>query len=288
MPTFANMADNVDGQTLPKKQLDKELVADTSAWRLLLRISPSELYVMAYNPHSDNSLITASIELTNDSLKSLEEAVYDNTFLLKEFARIDVICDSSAFMLLPASTTEEQAAELLSEAFPDAPNNILEDTLMPLIKLVYCLDAPLEGFIRRTFFNARLHHRLTPLVQYFINGVKGNALRMYVNVCPSGIDVVALSHGQLLLANTFNSTSVEDAIYYILSVREMLFKQQLSEGQRVEILLSGSQTQRAALVPLLSRYAPPVAPVIFPSTMFNAGNSSMESPFDLTVTSLCE
>lgn len=288
MPTFANMADNVDGQTLPQKQLDKDLVADTSAWRLLLRISPAELYVMAYNPHTDNSLLTASIHLANDSLKSLEEAVYDNTFLLKDFARIDVIFDSSAYMVLPSSVGEDETALLMGEAFPDAPGNILDDTLTPSIKLAYCLDAPLEGFVRRTFFNARLHHRLTPLVQYFINGVKGNALRMYVNVNPGSIDVVALSRSRLLLANTFNRATVEDAIYYILSVRDMLFKQQLGDGKKVEIVLSGVPALRTELVPLLTRYAPPVVPVIFPSSMFNAGKASMDSPFELTVTSLCE
>lgn len=282
------MADHAEEYPQAPQRLERDFIADTSACQLLLRISADELYVMIYNPHVDNSLITASIPLADTLLNCLEEAVYDNPLLLRDFARVDVMFDSSAYMLLPTSVAEEDVIGLLSTALPDAPKNVIEDTLTPSIKLAYCLDAALEGFVRRTFFNARLHHRLTPLIQYFTRGLKRNATRIYVNIKAASIDIVAVDHSQLLLANTFNKATVEDAVYYIISVRDMLFHQQLSRGETVEIVLAGASALRAAIAPLLGRYAPPVSPVIFPSAMFHAGGAAMDAPFELTVTSLCE
>lgn len=282
------MADNSEGKSLQTTSLDRDKVNDTAAWRLMMRIAPAQIDVMAYNPHQDGSLIMHSVPLADANLNSIEEAVYENTFLLKEFARIDVIFASSAFMLLPSDVTEDESRQLMEDAFPDAPTNVIEDNVSPSIKLTYSVDAALEGFVRRTFFNARVHHCLTPLIQYFMNGVRGNALRMCVNVNRDSIDVIAFDHNRLLLANSFKKVTVEDALYYILSVRDLLFKEQLAQGRGVEIVISGPPAKRAELIPVLSRYASPVVPVIFPSAMFNAGNESMNAPFDLTLTSLCE
>lgn len=147
------------------------------------------------------------------------------------------------------------------------------------------LDSDIAGFIARTFNNPPVCHRLTPLCRYFSFQSRAvNNIKMFVNVSPDAVDIVAFSNNGLLLANTFRTTTVADALYYCLAVARSCGFDQLND----EMMLSGDRAVRDSLTPLLRQYVNYVMPLVFPSDIYRHGKEALAAPFELIILPLCE
>ncbi len=279
--------------------LTADLIDNPSRYRLGMRLGPDRLDVTLYSPLSEGSLQVYSLMLDKASatpLKALEACVYDNPLLLSDFSSTACVIETPRFVILPrgldAAADDEaiSASEAIFTAtFPDfvAENPVdtfLSPTGMPGVSIMAGVADEIVPFLRRTFFNVKLIHHLSPLCRYFLSmASRGNQSRLYANVRDGATDIVATRRGQLVAANTFITPTADDTAYFILAMRRGL-----GMGDEAEILLAGYQQLREAVTALLRPLTPGVMPVIFPSVMFRAGHDAMRAPFDLILLPLCE
>lgn len=273
----------------PLQPLTKDLVATTKMVQLQLRLSPSALDVVLYNPLEDNSLIHRHIPLTSDPagyLAALEAAIYDNPLLLSEFARVNILIESTRFLLIPAQSADSDTARrLLLMAHPDAAADdiFVNDIDAYAAAFVTAFDSKAISFLRRTFNNAPIINALVPAIRFFRSKTpEGNAVKALINLRHDSLDIIALSHTSLLLANRFSYADPNDALYYILACAAQI------NPQPEQLLLCGDRDARDAVTPLLRRFHPYVMPMIFPSEIYRAGADALNAPFDLVIMPLCE
>ncbi len=275
---------------MTNRQLEKDLIIDTSMWNLLLKISDDALHVVLYSIVEDNSLILRKFQFdptATSKLQALENIIYDNPLLLNEFRRIHCVVEPDHTMVIPAEVTDTDDRELIFKAiYPDFRGEIIaEDNGSRNSISLIGIPSELNGFLRRPFHNASVTGHLTSLCRYFTaKSANANNMKMMANIRPGSLDLIVLHGGALLAANTFSFTDPMDAVYYILACRQRLGLDQWSD----ELLLTGDQTIREAITPRLRTYLSRVMPAIFPPQLFKAGKDAMLAPFDLIVTPLCE
>lgn len=273
-------------------RLTKDAIRDHRFWNLSLKISDSALDIALRSTVEDNSLILRHIDFDRAAMsvpKALEEAVYDNPLLLCDFGRVDVVvdCPRLAFVLAAVASDGDRLEKAASLLWPgdDTGRLIVNDIPRAQAALVMKLDSDIAGFIARTFNNPPVCHRLTPLCRYFSFQSRAvNNIKMFVNVSPDAVDIVAFSNNGLLLANTFRTTTVADALYYCLAVARSCGFDQLND----EMMLSGDRATRDSLTPLLRQYVNYVMPLVFPSDIYRHGKEALAAPFELIILPLCE
>lgn len=219
----------------------------------------------------------------------LEEAVYDNPLLLSPFRRTYCTIEPEKVMAVPTEILEggPTAESLFKSQWSDFHGETLTSNAAPTdATFLYGVDSKLTGFLRRTFSpEMRTDCHLAVLTRYFaMRPGRSNSVRTIANLRQDSMDLLALRGQQLLMANTFRYEKPLDALYYILASRESLGL----DARADEMLLTGNQSTREELSPLLRKYIARVMPVIFPPQMFKAGMETLGSPFDLIVTPLCE
>lgn len=275
--------------------LSRELIADTSRWRMGVTIDGGSIGVLAYNPTAaaaeDSPVVCREIAVGGDGeLQAFEEAVYDNPFLLRDFARVDLLYRTDAAIVAPDGLEQEEYEALLAEVFPDnAADVVVADPAVGGARVVYAVPYALHGFLGRTFYQGELRHPLTALAAFFTKGgVRGNAPRLHVNFSDRGrVDVVVTRGANLLLANTFRIGSTDDALYYVLAVRQQLGLDAVGSG--AQIVASGSGELRREVTARLAPYlTTPVMPVIFPTTLLGLGVDPELAPFEVAIMPLCE
>lgn len=276
-------------------QLTPDLIDDPRHWRLAMRLGPAALDVTIYSPIHEGSLIYRRLPLDTaapSALKALETVVYDNPLLLSDFARISCIVESADAVVLPPGLDDESDSEaddarraVFEAAVPDFEGEtFLSPTGVSGVAVMAGAPHDIVSFLRRSFFNIRLSHNLSPLCRYFLSTAsRGNLTRIYVNLRDGAADVVVTCRGELLLANSFDTPTAADAAYYVLALRRAM---ELPDD--TETLLAGSATLRDALSAELRKAGVAAMPVIFPSSMFRAGKDAMRAPFDLIILPLCE
>lgn len=153
---------------------------------------------------------------------------------------------------------------------------------------IFSVSEKVSESIRKVFSNATLHHHITGLLQAIrlMHG-KENKKMMHVNFRSDFIDVIVTEGKQLILCNTFNYKSTEDAVYYILTICEQLALNPAS----IDLVLTGEIAKDAAIVQLLKKYVSNVGfAQRLPAAQFTYGFDKVPSHFYFSVFShaLCE
>lgn len=270
-------------------RLYKDMIPQPRLWQLYVAIGQVGLEVMAYNPLEEHSLMTASIPYEgNGGLKDVEDAVYGNPLLLCDFKKITFLFRDTPFTFFPTEIASdgEMIEKITQEITGNVDNDIMVDEI-PLLAtaLAYTPDIKTVNFLRRTFPAAKIHHRLSRILQYWHATARAiRPLTTHVNLLPDKTDIASFSGNKLMFANTFPTPTVDDRLYFIMAVRQSLGAQ-----ADVPIIISGDRQLRDELTEPLSHYAERVLPAVFPAAMFKAGGqTAMNTPLDLVVSPLCE
>ena len=265
-------------------------------WRLALQVDVDSLRVVMWSTVEDSSLrqFVLPLDPTLPLNKALEEAIYAAPVLLSDFAAVDVVVRTTAFMPVPSGMDADLQQRLVEyEGIVDnMPMTVVKcDTIAGTdIDMLWTLDADTARFLARTFRNPPVVCHLTPLLRYFCNkSVLGNSGKLYAHFHQSAsqrmVDIIVFgADGRVAMATTHACPTDEDALYYILASAKECGLDITSD----EILLCGNGAARDALMPLLRRYAAYVMPVIFPSAAFRAGREALNAPFPLVILPLCE
>ena len=197
--------------------------------------------------------------------KALEEAVYMTPWLLGDFSRIDIIASSPRFTLVPEQLADDATtvAEIADRLWPDRGDDTLEtDICGCAVGLISVFDRRLSGFVGRTFTRATLHHRLSPLVNFFTSLSRPvNRVKLYAHFSgDNDLDVVALNADGPLMANTFECRDTADAVYFIMAAVKDCGLDALDD----EVIVCGNTERATAATEKLRLYLNSVMPLLLP------------------------
>ncbi len=268
--------------------------------RLNILLSPDAVSAAIFDPAVEGSLQYARIPAGPGStyVKVVEDAVYSHPELLAEYGAVDIYIDTPRFMVLPRDVAADDAAVrgIADSLYPSERLNAVcacaevppfHDEDGGAAYVAVFVEPALEGFLRRTFVQARIMHRIVPLTRYFEASGRflGNAGKIHVHRRAGAVDVIAFDGKGLAMANTFATPGGDaDALYFVLAAaRDMGF-----DADNDRMMCSGEAAVRDRLMASLKPYANFVMPVVFPTAALHLGADVASVPFELLSLSLCE
>lgn len=268
--------------------------------RLNILLNRDSIDAVCFDPAVEESLQRITIPMTTAAsyVKSVEDAIYTRPELTDDYDAIDVYIDTERYIMVPRSVAEEDAAmrDIADSLYPSERLNIVctcaevppfhsDDGGEAFVAMF--LEPALEGFLRRTFVQARIMHRMVPLTRYFeaCGRLLGNAGKMHIHRRTNAVDIIAFDGKGLTMANTFATAGGDDdALYYALAAaKDLSF-----DADNDRMMCSGEAALRDRLMARLKPYVNFVMPVIFPTTALHLGAESAQVPFELLSLTLCE
>lgn len=258
-------------------------------WTLQLSLEQNCIRYVIFTDAQTNSLIYGDIELdasTGNYLKSLENAVYDNPLLLDDYKRVRVIVNTDHFVVLPAAVNEYDAQELFAINFPNYEGDLAMCSFSRCgVSMEFEVYKGVLAFLQRTFNTPPVFHHLYPLCEHFKRLNEGTEIsRMFLNMADGHMDMVVYRKGEVVLVNSYEFRSPQDAAYFALHAWDSLQLDRFTD----EIQLTGLRSQRDAIAAILREYIGFVMPAIYPAAALRIGQNAMKAPFDLILLALCE
>ncbi|MDE5744073.1 MAG: DUF3822 family protein [Paramuribaculum sp.] len=262
--------------------LSKDLIPQPELWRCAVVIERSRLDVALFPPVESERLVHRTILLNRDAsshTKAVQEAVYANPLLLSDFTRMDVLTDTGDFCIVPRDTARSvNAGEILAAAKIDLTGKSAEIAhATEHISVAFALDAPLAGFIRRTFFNVRLSHVFAPIIA---NPPASTAL--FAECSQEKVLVTATDGGNLIFANIFRCDCPEDATYFITAVSRSL------PVKNLPVILTGNAPYTDTVREYITRYVDEPHRLEVNPSLARLGEESLTMPQPLTALLTCE
>lgn len=274
---------------MDEQNLDKTLVENPQNWRLSMTISEKVLEMVAYSLKEQNTLMHHRLPLADTStspIAALGDVVYDNTLLLSDFSVTDVLIDTPRFIIVPTEiATEAEENQILSTLWPGEKLTAISHPIVGTTDtLLTGVDSKIVSFVRRTFPTATVRHRLTPLLSYLITSDhEVGVTTMYVNVRDQRIDVIYFSERGLQAVNTYQTPTLDDMLYYIMTVAKGC-DMNISKD---EIVICGDATLADHLQSLVKKYARTVLTMDAPYEVASLGTTALTAPLELTLLPLC-
>lgn len=268
--------------------------------RLNILLNRDSIDAINFDPAVDESLqrITAPMTTAASYVKSVEDAIYTHPELTDDYDAIDVYIDTERYTIVPRSVAEDAAAmrDIADSLYPSERLNVVctcaevppfhGDDGGEAFAAMF-IEPALEGFLRRTFVQARIMHRMVPLTRYFeaCGRLLGNAGKMHIHRRADAVDIIAFDGKGLSMANTFATAGGDDdAVYYALAAAKDLG----FDADNDRMMCSGEAALRDRLMARLKPYVNFVMPVIFPTTALHLGAEAAQVPFELLSLTLCE
>lgn len=191
---------------------------NTAGMRLILRVDPQRLSALIVGSETIDPAVVSIVEdLAEQTIKAVENVVYDNPLLLGDFASVDIIFSTPEIFIIPASANElvEEIAEAM---LPDSTGlrTILRESVGETVTLGYAVEAELLNFLKRTFACAEFHHSLSVTANWLM---RNEPAGFYGLVNGPG-DMVLCSvraNGDLRVLNRPQPGGPNDCAYYILA-----------------------------------------------------------------------
>lgn len=257
------------------QKLTRDLIPQPELWRCVMEICPDRIDVALVPPVASDRLIHSAIALNPDAPsydKAIQEAIYENPLLLSDFKSIDALIDTRSYTVTPSSFLNYTSAQAVIGACGiDRSDDIEECTSEPSdgLTVVYTAATGLTGFLRRTFFNIRINHRVSPLI-----AMRLPSSGLFAAAEHGRLDIIATDRGRLLAANTFEYKDATDAAYYILACSKELG----APGK--EIFMAGADSSPVAR--LIGEYAGYPKTLQCPATLLAMGKDAVTLPQSIT------
>ena len=256
------------------------------AWELLVSIDDRQVDYILYTPSVTGSLAIGQVAPADDSLQSLEDAIYDTPELLDEYKRVRVVVHSPHFVMVPMATSDDDCRLMALTAFPEDDGDVSICEL-PLndVKIAFLMPRGMQAFLGRTFDNPDVCLHLKPLCEYFAELNRGNdSSRMFLHLTDMRMDMAIYQEGALVCSNSYPFDEASDATYFVLNAWRAHGMDQLID----ELHLIGDSEMRAVMTPLLREYVKQVMPAVYPAAALRLGRNAMQAPLDLILLALCE
>ncbi|MBD5352265.1 MAG: DUF3822 family protein [Bacteroides sp.] len=195
--------------------------ADLTAWQLTVKVTPGALSALILGPEGpDRAVIAHSQPLADETLESLENAIYDNPLMLSDFGRVNILIASSQRVIIPDSIPESMDEEIVRTMLPDSegPRRIISSPLPGAIRVLAAIDSETLSFIRRTFPDGKISLAIAAIANSAESlRPDGEPLNLAITE-PGELCIVSLdADGRLTFANRFEVDCAPDCAYFILA-----------------------------------------------------------------------
>lgn len=275
--------------------LEKDSIQQPELWKLALIIAADHIDVGLYPPLAREEIMWRKFAFdptAPNSLRAIEDIIYDNPLLLSDFKRVDCIINNVPAIPIPSETSAEIATEIYARVTAESGiKNTLSkveffDAGVENARFALIQQHDIKAFLLRTFCNAKFDSALASLCRYFAkkaDAPEGPAI--YAPINGNTLTLIALNGPQLLMANEFRFEKDIDAVYYILASVAQLG---LDPMTTPVFISPGMPDAPEALASLLTPYMPLTAPIPFPTLRYRASKSTLQAPLSLIIRPLCE
>lgn len=257
---------------------------------LSIRLRSGGLSFSGYIPSESGSFFyrEANFERTTLSYtESLKEFFFQNEVLMASYKRINIICVSPQYTLIPAEAYDNKQADLfLKFNFSQPESKALTNNVKKYnLEVVYGIDDELHKFCSRTLLTPHFYNHITPLITYWEKQcLLINTRRMYVNLHEKIVDIICFDRGSLLFANSYLFDHPNDILYYILYVWKESGMDQLTD----QLHIAGISEYKMRVSETLHTYVQHISQADLPSDVYLWGSETAQVPFDLITLLLCE
>lgn len=271
------MTERIDLSKSDQYTLSIRLSADGFSFSIYNPLGGSDFYFQPYPIHTQHSL-AANVK---SFLAETEE-------LSLPYRQTNLLIHSSRYTPVPLELYEdEQMDTLFYQNLPRQNNEVILCNILGRSNSVvlFSLDKLTHVFLSEKFPEARFFAAISPQIEYLAARSKqGNNRKLFANLHPASIDVLAFDKGKQLLLNTYSIRETADQCYYILNV----WKELGYDQERDELHLAGNQPKKE-LQQMLQPYLRHVY-IINPQAELNDSEASRieEIPFDMQSLISCE
>ena len=260
-------------------------------YTLSIRLSTDGFSFSIYNPLLGNDFYFRVYPVnTQRSMAANVKSFLTATEELRHpFKQINILIQSERYTPVPLELFEdEQMESLFYQNLTKLQNEVILCNILGKTNTVilFSLDKLTHLYLTEQFPTARFFSAVSPQIEHLsYRSNQGNNYKLYANLHDRYMEVFAFDKGRLLLTNTYQTSSCNDADYYLLNLWQQLHFDQ----ERDEIHLIGPLGARKEVTNCLEKYIRHVYS-INPHSEFNQSETTpIEAiPFDIQSLISCE
>lgn len=204
-----------------------------------------------------------------DALRKIEDTIYDNPDIVDDYTTC-ILVRPVQMVFLPADSlppdADEEARELADLVDACENKDVWSEELLPGIRAVYTTPGGVRDFLTRTFPTEDVQLALRPMARHVAAWGADGAEKVWVHLDADTLDIIAMAGGKPVIINTREYHGAADAAYYVVSVVRTLGL----SASRAEVRLSGEESVRRELLPMLRRHLGFVSNALLPAPVKQA------------------
>ena len=264
----------------------------TKQYTLSIRLSTDGFCFTVHNPQAENeyTYLPYAIDPTKSLTANLKLAVQENEMLRRIYTTVNIILAEVSYTIVPKEYyAESHERELYIQNFPQTTDNtVVQSNLVgdEQAVVLFGIERQLYQYLTERYPKAHIYASVSPLINY---GVEKSytAPRNYclVHQQKQRTDMLCLTNGSLLFANTFCDRDTNNILYFLLNCW-----QTLGLSQTEDILhLAGTSRNARTLAQELQKFIKTIH-TIRPAEEFHSTELARisEMPFDLQALITCE
>ena len=210
---------------------------------------------------------------------NLKRAKEQLPMLSHTYGHVDLLLPDSLCTIVPVEyCTADNARDLFLQNFPftTAHQDVMQS---PVIEggyvLLYAVDKSVLKWANELFPHVKVQPSLQPVLTFFL---KERSKAFVVNLHERKMDALYVDNGNLLYQNTFDNTSADDCLYFMLGIWNSLGLSQEDD----HLLLAGHTPGMSEIRASLTRFIQHVE-VLRPADVFHGSELARLSgvPFDI-------
>jgi len=196
--------------------------------------------------------------LTEEQLSQKISGLTLQSSILKkvDFRNVSVLFSGNRFTLIPAALYKESDAKdfFYFNQKNDASETIHSDRLRGYDAVnIFGVPDALHSAFSKLFEKFSVHHQLSAIIESArLLPSKHSSTPVFIHLHSSALDIVVLNERKLVFANSFSFITVDDAIYFVMMVREQL----ALHPEKTEVILSGEIENDNSFARQLMKFLP--------------------------------
>jgi len=271
------------------KEINSSNNSDLSFIKLSIQISLNGLSFCVLDSISNTIIKQESTTFSEELipfqvLKKLKEVLENNEIDKMSFSNVTIIHRNTFFSLIPkALFDEKEVANYLKFNTKILANDLIawDEILNFDIINVYVPFVNINNYIYGLYGEFVFQHNGTVLIQSLLNNFDGGKEPVcYVHVLEQQLDIIVIVNKKLLFYNSFNFSTKEDFIYYVLFVIEQL----KLDAETIKLKLFGNIEEDDQLFNVCFKYVRNVS-VFVPSNLSYLMDINHHKSIDFTILS---
>ncbi|MCD7899924.1 MAG: DUF3822 family protein [Bacteroides sp.] len=185
---------------------------------------------------------------------NLKQAFKELYFLVYTYKKVNVVIVSKRFTLLPSDIFEPAQIESLFHYNQFQKENekvLFQELKKERLVVLFGMDKTVYNLCRLYFINVNFYSQVSPLIEYFSGKSRiRHTRKIYVYLRDKAMDIYAFEKSAFQLVNSFNCSTIDDAVFYLLYIWKGLDMNQEED----ELYLLGESSEKELLQKELLRF----------------------------------